>query len=86
MRLVQFDENAKLVREHSLGFRSDGAEPKPVENPEIKPGAIEQSNVSMVERMAELTSVSRSFEALQRALSVLVNDVDARAISELGRR
>jgi flagellar basal body rod protein FlgG len=86
IKVVQFDENAKLVREESLGFRNDGSAPAEVEKPAIRAGALEQSNVSVVERMAELTTVSRSFEALQRALSVLVNDVDSRAITELGRR
>ena len=49
-------------------------------------GAIEQSNVSLVERMASLTEVSRTFEALQRGVTILMNDIDGRAISELGRR
>ena len=48
--------------------------------------ALEQSNVSMVERMAQMTEVARSFEALQKGISVLMNDIDGRAISELGRR
>jgi len=49
-------------------------------------GAIEESNVSVVEKMGELTDLSRSFEAMQKALSVLMNDVDGRAIESLGRR
>jgi hypothetical protein len=40
----------------------------------------------VVERIGELTDLSRSFEALQKALSVLMNDVDARSIDMLGRR
>ena len=40
----------------------------------------------MVERMAHMTEVARSFEALQRGISVLMNDIDGRAITELGRR
>ena len=34
----------------------------------------------------QLTEVPRSFEALQRGVSMLMNDIDARAIGELGRR
>jgi len=49
-------------------------------------GAIEESNVSVIEKMGELTDLSRSFEAMQKALSVLMNDVDGRAIESLGRR
>ena len=40
----------------------------------------------MVERIAELTEVTRTFEALQKGVSVLMNDIDGRAITELGRR
>jgi len=86
VKVVEFDEHAKLVREESLAFRNDGSAPQDVDKPSIKAGALEQSNVSVVERMAELTTVARSFEALQRALSLLANDVDSRAITELGRR
>jgi hypothetical protein len=40
----------------------------------------------MAERVAELTSVSRAFEAMQKTMSVMMNDVDGRAIDVLGRR
>ena len=43
-------------------------------------------NVAIADRMVNLTEVARSFEALQRGISVLMNDVDSRAIVELGRR
>ena len=34
----------------------------------------------------QLTEVSRAFEALQSGMSTLMNDMDGRAIAELGRR
>jgi hypothetical protein len=36
--------------------------------------------------MAALTEITRAFEGLQRGVSLIYNDIDARAISELGRR
>ena len=39
--------------------------------------------MSVVDRIAELTNVSRTFGTLERALSLLSNDVDLRAITEL---
>ena len=42
--------------------------------------------MQLAERMVQLTEVSRAFEALQRGITMLMNDVDGRAISELGRR
>ena len=49
-------------------------------------GSLEQANISVVDRVAELTNVNRSFQALQKAVSVLMNDVDGKAIDSLGRR
>ena len=40
----------------------------------------------MAERVAELSDVARNFETLLRAVSVLMNDVDRGAITELGRK
>ena len=85
LKIVEFAKGS-LTRETALRVRNDGASPTIVERPTIRAGALEQSNVSIVDRLAELTTASRTFEALQRALSVLMNDVDSRAITELGRR
>jgi flagellar basal body rod protein FlgG len=86
LKIVSFANEAALVRESAVRLRNTGDEPDAVEHPSVRSGALEQSNVSVVDRLAQLTSSTRNFEALQRALSVLVNDVDSRAISELGRR
>jgi hypothetical protein len=40
----------------------------------------------MAERVAELSDVTRNFETLLRAVSVLMNDVDRGVITELGRK
>jgi len=77
---------ADLVRETGSRFRAIvGAEPQPFEGALVG-GAVEQSNVSMVDRMAALTEVSRGFDLLQRGVTTLMNELDQRAISELGKR
>jgi flagellar basal body rod protein FlgG len=86
LRVVDFASESDLVRESGARFR-----PMPGATPTDSParvvgGSLEQANVSMVDRMAALTEASRGFEALQRGLAVLLNDIDGRAISELGRR
>jgi flagellar basal body rod protein FlgG len=52
----------------------------------VVPNSLEQANVSTIDRMAMLTEVSRSFEALQKGVSIIMNDLDGRAIQELGKR
>lgn len=75
-----------LIRDSGARFRViPGADPQDFEGSLIS-GSLEQSNVSMVDRMAALTEVSRGFDLLQRGVSTLMNDLDAKAIQELGRR
>lgn len=85
LKVVDFDDPAVLTRESGARFRAAGP-PRPATDTRTVSGALEGSNVSVVDRMAQLTAVSRSFEGLQRGISVLANDIDGRAIAELGKR
>ena len=85
LKLVDFDNPKKLVQENAFRFRTEDA-PNGVESPSLKGGALEQSNVSIIDRVAELASTSRNFETLQKAMNVLMNDIDGQAIAQLGRR
>jgi len=86
LRVVDFPRDADVMRESGVRFKAiPGATPQ-ASTSRIVGGSLEQANVSMVDRMVSLTEVARSFEALQRGVSVLMNDIDGRAINELGRR
>jgi flagellar basal-body rod protein FlgF len=85
LKIVDVGQNPKLLRDGGSRFSTEGT-PSVVEKPTIVSGSLEQSNVSMAERVAELSDVARNFETLLRAVSVLMNDVDRGAITELGRR
>ena len=66
-RIVDFDNYDMLGRQDGATFRvgasvTVGA----AADAQIVTGALEQSNVGLVERMAQMTEVTRSFEALQR--------------------
>jgi flagellar basal body rod protein FlgG len=85
--VVDFPDYTKLDREGSVNFRAPaGVVPAPSEHAVLRSGTLEQSNVSVVERMTQLVEVTRSFEAMQRAITLLMNDIDGRAITDLGRR
>jgi flagellar basal-body rod protein FlgF len=87
LRVVDFDSHVGLAREEAGRFRAPAAlTPRASDGHSVKSATLEQSNVSVVDRVAQLTEVSRGFEALQRGLTILMNDVEGRAISELGRR
>jgi flagellar basal-body rod protein FlgF len=85
LQIVDFAEG-ELDRDTGARFRAkEGTEPTEVER-RVVAGALEQSNVSVVDRMVALTEINRGFEGLQKGISVLFNDIDARAITELGKR
>jgi flagellar basal body rod protein FlgG len=85
LKVVDFPAGATFERDGGSRFRTS-ATPQTVEKPSFSSGSLEQSNVSVVERVAELSDVSRSYQTLLKAVSVLMNDVDHGAITELGRR
>jgi flagellar basal-body rod protein FlgF len=87
LQVVDFADYTNMAREEGGRFRAPaGATPTPVSGTFVRNGALEQSNVSVTQRIASMIEVSRSFEALQRGITLMSNDIDARAISELGRR
>jgi flagellar basal-body rod protein FlgF len=88
LKVVDFGEYVSLRREDGARFRPDtGNAPQTAATATtVRGGSLEGSNVSLAERMVQLTEVSRAFEGLQRGVSTLMNEIDGRAISELGRR
>jgi flagellar basal-body rod protein FlgF len=86
LSVVKFDDPGQLERDRGTLLRADGQTPVAFDEAQVSGGSLEQSNVSVADRLAELTSVSRGFEALQKAISLMMNDVDNKAIESLGRR
>jgi flagellar basal-body rod protein FlgF len=86
LQVVQFASERDLIRESGAIFRAlTGATPEPAET-RLVTGSIEQSNVNMVDRMTKLTELSRNFESLNKGVTVLMNELDGRAITDLGKR
>ena len=88
LKIVDFTDYITLRREDGARFRpeSSTAAPPAAATTTVRGGSLEGSNVTVAERMVQMTEVSRAFEALQRGVTTLMNDVDGRAIAELGRR
>ncbi len=87
LRVVDIGDPRLLQRAGNSSFRMpDGENPAAVDNPQVRGAMLEQSNVSVVDRVAQLVNVTRSYDSLNRGISVLMNDVAGRAIQELGRR
>lgn len=84
--VVSFKDPGALARGTGARLLAGDQEATPVDDPTFRPASLEASNVAMSEGLARLTNVSRNFEALQRAISTLLNDVDGRFIDNMARR
>jgi flagellar basal body rod protein FlgG len=85
LKMVDIDEK-DLIRESGARFHAvPGTKPRPAVDSSIVSGALEQSNVTSIDRMVALTEVMRGFEALQKGISTL-HEMDGNAIVSLGRR
>jgi flagellar basal-body rod protein FlgF len=87
LKVMQFASDSDVARETGTRFKAaDGATPTEAADARLRHGMLEHSNASVIDRMATMTEVMRSFEMLQKGISVLMNDVDLRAINELGKK
>jgi len=86
LKIMQFASEDDLERESGTRFRAKAGVTPTVASVKVTGGSLEKANVTVVDRMVALTEVQRSFEALQRGISMIFNDIDGRAITELGRR
>jgi len=86
LAVVAFADPARMTREQGTLLGAGDQPAVAVAAPAVRAGTLEQSNVSIADRLAAITSVSRGFEALQKSISMLMNDVDGKAIEQLGRR
>lgn len=85
LKMVAFADPGQLTQEGGSRLDAGGQAPLPASGV-VRTQALERSNVSVVSHVAELTTVTRAFEALQKSMSVLMNDIDGRAIDSFGRR
>jgi len=88
LKVVDFGDYVSLRREDGSRFRPEAsnAPQTAAATTTVRGGSLEGSNVSLAERMVQLTEVARAFEALQKGVSTLMNEIDGRAINELSRR
>jgi flagellar basal-body rod protein FlgF len=85
LKIVDFT-NRQTLRNVGGGFYIDdgNAGQKMVDKPEIRSGTIELSNVNIINEMAEMIDMHRSFEMYQKVIQTL-SDQDKLSVSRLGR-
>lgn len=70
LNVVEFANPQELVREGSTLFRSD-VEPVPAETSRVLQGVVEQSNVSPVQELVQMTKVNRSVSSVAKFIEVM---------------
>jgi flagellar basal-body rod protein FlgF len=86
LKVVAFDDLSMLEREgHSLFASRSGAETEKQSDAKIRSGYLEQSNVNPIECVTQMVGILRHFEAIQKSIHLLMNDINSKAIDKLGR-
>lgn len=70
INVVEFENQQQLVREGNTLFRADVA-PNPAETSRVLQGVLEQSNVSPVKEIVEMTKVNRSVASTAKFIEVM---------------
>lgn len=86
LQIVTVPDPERMSRGTGSRLKANGQETTEIDAFVLRPASLEGSNVAMPEGLARLTSVSRNFEALQRSISTVLNDIDGRFIDHMARR
>ena len=86
LRIARFADPSALVRAGSSLFAvgTPGVEPEDMDNPALRQGMLERSNVSTIEEMVSMITTFRFYEADQRAVQ-MQDGALGRVVNELGR-
>ncbi len=86
LKLVTFGDPQALKREGDslMAPVNDAVKAVPAQ-PEIRQGYLEQSNVNAVASVVGMVGILRHFEAIQKSVNLLMNDINDKAIDRLGR-
>jgi flagellar basal-body rod protein FlgG len=86
LRVADFNDKQALEKVGDSMFRSIGPEPVTVEPGQrtVSQGTLEQSNVNAVREMVVMIDIMRRFEALQKTVFTLMNEINERTINQVG--
>jgi len=86
LKIVAFDDLSVLEREGSSLFRSrDGRQSEKSSTAALRSGYLEESNVNPISSIVQMVEILRHFEAIQKSVNLLMNDINSKAIEKLGR-
>jgi len=85
LKIVAFDNVSMLEKEgNSLLLSRAGQSAEKPSSAAIKSGYLEQSNVNPVSSLVQMVELLRNFESIQKSVSLVMNDMNSKAIDKLG--
>jgi len=86
LQVVSFENPTYLLQvgRTSLAVTPHSGEPEPVENVRLEPGALEMSNVNVVEEMVRMVEAHRAYETASKAL-MTHDELTGKLITSYGR-
>jgi flagellar basal-body rod protein FlgF len=85
IQLVDFAPGTQLTSEGASLLDAPAGSAKPVEQPALKQGALESSNVNSIASVVTLIGVERQAEMLQRAMSMFDSEFNQIASTQLAK-
>jgi flagellar basal-body rod protein FlgF len=86
LKVVAFDDLSNLAKEgNSLLMLQNGKSEGKISNAKIKSGYLEQSNVNAVSSIVRMVGIMRQFEAIQKTVNLVMNEMNTKSIEKLGR-
>lgn len=84
LQVVKFTDTSKLMPLAGGVFVPiDGAQPEPMEKPEVLQGYLEGSNITPLREMVDLVTISRAYEANQKLIQTQDSRLE-KALEKLG--
>jgi flagellar basal-body rod protein FlgF len=86
LKIVTFDNISALEKQgNSLFLSRSGQASETASDATVKSGYLEESNVNPVTSMVQMVDIMRHFESIQKSVSLLMNDINSKAIEKLGK-
>ncbi len=84
IRVVEFIDHENLFRTNRGDITTEFDNLENINNPRIRTGYLEESNVDLAEEMANLMEIARKYETNQRTIQIL-DELYGKAINEVGK-
>ncbi|HYK88156.1 MAG TPA: flagellar basal-body rod protein FlgF [Acidobacteriota bacterium] len=86
LKIVSFEKPSSLLKEGgSLLYASDGRASEKPSEATVNQGYLEQSNVNPVSAVVSMVGILRQFEAIQKSVNLVMNDINSKSIENLAR-